>query len=107
MEEYLKVCFDRLVRLGVGSIPTTLDLATIVEWADSTAILEINAATKFIADQKEDMISLEKRRRNQLFQDPKQRGAPMVSLKVVVQTMPSTRNPETESIIRKRSRTSI
>ena len=74
MEEYLKVCFDRLVRLGVGSIPTTLDLTTIVEWADSTAILEINAATKFIADQKEDMISLEKRRRNQLFQDPKQRG---------------------------------
>ena len=49
-------------------------MGIIVEWADSTAILEINAATKFIADQKEDMISLEKRRRNQLFQDPKQRG---------------------------------
>jgi hypothetical protein len=74
LEEYLKVCLDRLVRLGVNSIPTTLNIRVLVEWSESAAIREIGAAQKYIADRKEDIVSLDKLRRKQMFLDPKRRG---------------------------------
>src|ERR1044071_3289742 len=74
LEEYLKVCLDRLVRLGVNSIPTTLNIRVLVEWSESAAIREIGAAQKYIADRKEDIVSLDNLRRKTNVSRPEKTG---------------------------------
>jgi hypothetical protein len=73
-EEFLKVCLDRLIRLGNTSVPLSLDIQSLTKWAETTALSEIEAIFKYIKVRKEDYVSQEKFARQKLFLDPRKRG---------------------------------
>ena len=73
-EEHLKVCLDRLVRLGLNSVPTSLDINLLFRWSESSALADIENLTGYIKSRKEDLLSQEKTSRQDLFLDPKMRG---------------------------------
>ncbi len=67
-EEYLKVC------LGNTSIPPSLDTISLSNWAETTALKEIENITLYIKSRRQDFVSQEKVARQKLFLDPKERG---------------------------------
>jgi hypothetical protein len=73
IKEHLTVCLDRLVRMGLNSVPSPSDLVALVKWSDTTALSDIEQATNYIKARKEDLISQEKQHRKFLFLDPKKR----------------------------------
>ena len=60
LETYLKVCFDRLLRLGLTSIPTSFDIDTLALWSEQVAVMDILQIEHFIKSQKEDLVSKSK-----------------------------------------------
>jgi len=74
IESHLNVCLDRLIILGLPTIPSNLGLQFLNTWSEGEALRDIKRAKTFICAQKEDMISKERARKRELFRDPKQRG---------------------------------
>lgn len=71
---YLRVCFDRLLKLGLTSIPRSLESKELIQWSESTALADMEQIKQFIQTRKEDMVSKDKERKRKLFLDPKIRG---------------------------------
>src|SRR6185503_4424549 len=72
VQDHLVVLFDRLVRMGIYTIPP-LEIKALVEWSKSTATQEIQLLRDYLEKRKLDMISQERERSRKLFMDPKKR----------------------------------
>src|SRR4051812_6981398 len=52
VDRYLKVCLDRLLSLGVTSMPTLSDIDSLSTWSDQVAIMEFLQTENFIKTHK-------------------------------------------------------
>ena len=57
IKEHLTVCLDRLVRMGLNSVPSPSDLVALAKWSDTTALSDIEQATNYIKAGKKDLIA--------------------------------------------------
>jgi hypothetical protein len=75
VENHLSVLLDRLIRMGLNSVPPlSSDLKALNEWSQMTAHLEILNIKEYIRMRRCDMDSMEKDRQRKLFLNPRTRG---------------------------------
>jgi hypothetical protein len=60
--------------MGLASVPRTLELSLLHEWAETVALTNIHTLRDYIRQRKADLISIERLETRQLFLDPKKRG---------------------------------
>ena len=73
-EIHLKVCLDRLCRMGLASVPSSFNLQSLHEWSEMVAPFDISNILSYIKSRKEDLRSKEIDQTRKLFLDPKKRG---------------------------------
>jgi len=78
-KRHLEVLFDRMIRMGLYSVPRSLTLERpefrrdLDEWSEVTAAKEIQLLENYLKSRKEDMASLERESTRRLFMDPKKK----------------------------------
>ena len=70
---HLQVLLDRLCRMDLP-IPTSFTIPSLHEWSESWAPFHIQNISNYLRSRKEDMISEEKRKCQELFLNPTSRG---------------------------------
>ena len=73
-ELYLRVCLDRLCRMGLSSLPHSSDLLSLHEWSETVAPFDIKNIVDYVRSQKQDLRSKAKIESRNLFMDPTKRG---------------------------------
>ena len=73
LENHLSTLLDRLIRMGLHSVPLQHDLKSLHEWSQSTAKADIESLRKYMESQKSDMDAAEKQRQNEMFLNPKKK----------------------------------
>ena len=74
IETHLSILLDRLIRMGLYSIPRSLDLVSLHEWSELVANAEALNIEEYMRKRKCDMLSIELKRQRELFLDPRKRG---------------------------------
>ena len=80
---HLQVLFDRMVQMGVYSLPASLSLTELQVWSESTALEEIQLLQHYLELRKADMSSQTRENTRRLFMDP-QKAETMVPKRVWV-----------------------
>ena len=74
VEEHLSVLLDRLCKMGLSSIPRSLDIKHLHQWSQIEAPADITNIRTYMEKRKCTMDQVEKDRQRKLFLDPKKRG---------------------------------
>ena len=74
-EVHLSVLLDRLVIMGLSSVPRSLEIKLLCEWADTSALSDIESLKKYIRHRKMDLESLESIESHRLFMNAKNVGS--------------------------------
>jgi len=74
VQNHLNVLLDRLVHMGLSSVPRSLEIDILQEWSQSLALLDLESLRDYMEVQKETLTLRDKEKSKKMFLDPKKRG---------------------------------